>query len=110
MAGRRAALSPFWLVQGMEKLDTSSNLYDTNELHRAQGHIRLFLHSIPSHVFKLEESTDLMPHGADGQLFPSRYARYTDRNLTAWEGRYQSAIGPAVQALSYLILHRCRCP
>ncbi len=89
---------PFWLVQGIEKLDTSSNLYDTNALHRAQNHVRLLLHSRPSHVFKLEESTTMMPHGADGRLFPSRYARYTTEDLSAWEGRYQGEIGPAAQA------------
>jgi WD40 repeat protein/serine/threonine protein kinase len=88
---------PFWLVQGMKKLDGSPNLYDANELHRASGQVRLLLHSTPSYVFKQEESTTLMPHGADGRLLPSHYARYTSEDLSAWEGRYLGAIGLATQ-------------
>ena len=38
-----------------------------------------------------------MPHRADGQLFSSRYARYTTGNLTSREGRSRGAVSLAAQ-------------
>ena len=99
----RSQFAPFWLVQGMDKLDSPSNLYDSNELHQLPGRTRLLLHSTPSIALKLEESTYLIPHSAEGQLLPARYARYTSDptcDFNTWEGRYQGKIGSAVQEVT----------
>ena len=93
----------FWLVQGMGRLTKPCNLYEVNELYRAQGRTRLLLHSDKSVAFKLEESTYFMPHGAEGQLLPARYARYTTDtacDFNTWEGRYQGKIGREAQEVT----------
>ena len=87
---------PFWLVQGIDQLETSPNLYDTNELHRAQGHARLLLHSASSHVFKLEESTALCPM-IQGPIITLTVCALYAEDLSTWEGCYQGAIGLAAQ-------------
>ena len=90
----------FWLVQGMGQLTEPCNLFEVNELHRAQGRTRLVLHSDQSVAFTLEESTYFMPHGAEGQLLPASYAHYTTDptcDFNTWEGRYQGKIGHAAQ-------------
>ena len=87
--------APFWLVQGASQF-AKINLYEANALHQAQGQLRLLLHCETAQVMPLEESTYLMPHNAEGQLLPARYARViTDSNckLDTWVGRYAGAIG-----------------
>jgi WD40 repeat protein/serine/threonine protein kinase len=97
----RSQYALFWLVQGVDKLETPSNLYDSNELHQLRGRTRLCVHSTRSVAFKWEESTYFMPHGIEGQLLPARYARYTTDpacDFNTWEGRYQGKLGHEAQA------------
>ncbi len=95
----------FWLAQGMGGLTKPCNLFDINRLDR--DHSRLLLHSTPSTVFKLEESTYLMPHGADDQLLPAHYARFTTDpacDFSTWNGRYQGKMGSEVPEATPLSL------
>ena len=99
----RSQYAIFWLVQGMGGLAEPANLYDLNELHRAQGRTRLLLHSTASTVFPREESTYVMPHGAEGQLLPARYTRFstdTTCDYSTWGGGYSGKIGVEVQELT----------
>ena len=79
------------------------NLYEANTLHQAQGRARLLLHYETAQVTRLEESTYLMPHSAEGQLLPARYARViTDSHchLPTWVGRYAGALGQEASQLT----------
>ena len=92
----RAVLAGAW----QRCLTGTTRSYVTNELYRTNIRTRLVLHSDASVVLSLEESTYLMPHGADGQLLPARYARFiTDPHcdFSTWEGHYRRKIGRDVQ-------------
>ncbi len=105
----RSQFAPFWLVQGIDKLNSPSNLYDSNTLHQLQGRTRLCVHSTRSVVFKLEESTYFIPHGREDQLLLARYARYSDDphcDFWAWKGRYLGKIGPASETTLAPSSHR----